>query len=89
VYGIVGRYYRPLGIPAERPRTTPVNYLAAATFVPIRLAGAPLLMSLLSCLGTSGLSKVVSRSVTRADLQTAAGSCAPPVPQEGPEGQEC
>lgn len=86
VYGIIGRYYWHLGIPAERHRMTPVNYLAAAIFVPICLAGVPLFMSLLSYFGTSGLSKVVAWSMTRADLRAAAASCASPVPQEEPEG---
>jgi hypothetical protein len=86
VYGIVGRYYRHLGDPAERRRMTPGNYLAAVTFVPICLAGVPLFMSLLSYLGTSGLSRVVARSMTRADLLASAASCVPPVPQEEPEG---
>lgn len=68
---------------------TPVNYLAAATFVPICLAGAPLLMSLLSYFGTSGLSKVVSLSLRRSDLRTAAGSWTPPTRQgETQESQE-
>ncbi len=86
VYGMVGRYYRHLGIPAERRRMTPVNYLAAAAFVPISLAGVPLFMSLLSYFGTSGLSKVVSRSMRSADLRTVAEPCAPSAPQEEPEG---
>ncbi len=81
VYGIVGQYYRHLGIPEERRQMTPINYLAAATFVPICLAGVPLLMSLLSYFGTSGLSKVVSRSLTPSDPRTAVRSCVPPTPQ--------
>jgi predicted metal-dependent phosphoesterase TrpH len=86
VYGVVGRYYRQLGVREGRRHMMPANYLAAAAFAPICLAGAPLFMSLLSYLGTSGLSKVVARSMTRADLRAAAGSCAPAVPQEEPEG---
>jgi len=82
-YGIVGRYYRQLGSPEGRHHLTPMNYLAAATFVPICLAGAPLLVSLLSYFGTSGLSKVVCRSLRRSNLRTAAGSWAPPTHQEG------
>jgi len=86
VYGVVGRYYRHLGIPAERRRMTPVNYLAAAAFVPICLAGVPLFISLMSYLATSGLSRAVSRSMTHADLPSTAGACARPTPQEEPEG---
>jgi hypothetical protein len=71
-YEIVGRYYRRLGFPEGRRHMTPVNYLAAAAFVPICLAGAPLFMSLLSYFGTSGLSRLVSRSLSRSDLRTAA-----------------
>jgi hypothetical protein len=70
-YEIVGRYYRQLGVPEGRRHMTPVNYLAAAAFVPTCLAGAPLFMSLLSCFGTSGLSRLVSRSLSRSDLRTA------------------
>ena len=81
-YGIVGRYYRHLGIREGGRHATPVNYLAAASFVPICLAGGPLLMSLLNYFGTSGLSKVVSRSLRRSDVRTAMESCAAPTPQE-------
>lgn len=89
VYGIVGRYYRHLAIPEERRRMTPVNYLAAATFMPICVAGAPLLLSLLSYLGTSGLSRMVCRSLRRSDLRTGAGSRAHSARQEkGRERQE-
>ena len=86
VYGIVGRYYRHLGIPAERRCMTTVNYLAAAAFVPICLVGAPCFISLLSYLGTSRLSRMVTRSMMGAELRTAAGSCLQPAPQEVPEG---
>ena len=58
---------------------TPANYLAAATFVPISLAGIPLVMSLLSYYGTSGLSKLLCRSLKRSELRIAAGSGPPPV----------
>lgn len=71
-YEIVGRYYRQLGLPEGRRHMTPVSYLAAAAFVPICLLGAPLFMSLLSYFGTSGLSRLVSRSLSRSDLRTAA-----------------
>ena len=84
-YGVVGRYYRHLGISAVRRRMTPVTYLAAAAFVPICLAGAPFFISLLSYLGTSRVSRVVSRSMRGPDLRTAVRSCAPHVPQEEPE----
>jgi len=89
VYGIVGRYYRQLGIPEGRRDMTPVNYLAAATFVPVCLAGIPLFMSLLSYFGTSGVSRLVCRSLRRSDFRTAAGSWAAPTHREEPqEGQE-
>lgn len=86
VYGIVGQYYRRLGMPEARRTMTAGNYLAAATFVPICLSGMPLFMSLLSYFGTSGLSKVVSRSLLRADFGVAAASYARATPQEEPEG---
>jgi hypothetical protein len=85
VYGIVGQYYRHLGVPEERRRMTPVNYLAAATFLPISLAGVPLFMSLLSYFGTTGLSKVVSWSLTRSDLPTATPAGVAPGALEKPE----
>jgi len=80
VYGTVGQYYRHLGMPEGRRQMTPMNYVAAATFVPISLAGIPLLMSLLSWFGTSALSRLVCRSMRRSGLRIAAGST--------PEGQE-
>jgi predicted metal-dependent phosphoesterase TrpH len=89
VYGIVGQYYRHLGTPQVRRQMTPMNYLAAATFAPISVAGIPLLMSLLSWFGTSGLSRLVCRSLRRSELRIAAGSWTPPSRQvetlEGPE----
>ena len=85
-YGIVGQYYRQLGTPEGRRYMTPVNYLAAASFVPICIAGAPLFMSLLSYFGTCGLSKMVCRSLRRSHLRTAAGSWTSPTRQE--ENQE-
>lgn len=78
VYGIVGRYYRHLGTPEGRRDMTPANYLAAATFVPVSLAGVPLVMSLLSYFGTSGLSRLLCRSLKRSELRIAAGSGIPP-----------
>ena len=86
VYGLIGQYYGHLGTPEDRRRMTPYNYLAAATFVPICLVGVPLFMSLLSYLGTSGLSRVVERSMTRAAARYPSESCAVPVPHEEPEG---
>ena len=38
-YGIVGRYYQHLGNPEGRRDMTPFNYLAAAAFVPLCIAG--------------------------------------------------
>jgi predicted metal-dependent phosphoesterase TrpH len=89
VYGIVGQYYRHLGIPEGRRQMTPMNYLAAATFVPISLAGVPLAMSLLSWFGTSGLSRLVRRSMRRSEQRIASGSWDPSSRQmETPQGQE-
>jgi predicted metal-dependent phosphoesterase TrpH len=80
-YEIVGTYYRRLGSRQRRPLTA-VNYLAAAGFVPICLAGVPLGMCLLSYVGTSGLSRIVSRSLQRAAAGAAMESSAVPVRQE-------
>jgi hypothetical protein len=63
---------------------TPANYLAAASFVPVSLAGVPLLMSLLSYFGTSGLSKLLCRSLKRSELLIAAESGVPPVLERRP-----
>jgi hypothetical protein len=67
VYSIVGRYYGSLGTAEGRRNMRPANYAAAAGFVPICLAGVPLFMNLLSYYGTSGLSRVVQRSLARSD----------------------
>jgi hypothetical protein len=85
VYGLIGQYYGHLGTPEDRRRMTAYNYLAAATFVPACLGGVPLFMSLLSYLGTSGVSRVVEWSMTHAAVPDTSGSCAVPVPQEEPE----
>jgi predicted metal-dependent phosphoesterase TrpH len=85
VYGLIGQYYGHLGTPEDRRRMTPYNYLVAAGFVPVCLAGVPLFMSLLSYLGTSALSRVVERSMTRADVPYPL-PYATPVSQEEPEG---
>ena len=84
-YGIVGRYYRHLGDPDGRRDMTPFNYLAAAAFVPLCLAGAPLAVLMASYFGTSGISRVVSRSLTRPELPIASGACAARAAQEQPE----
>jgi predicted metal-dependent phosphoesterase TrpH len=81
-YGIVGRYYRHLGRRSTAQQMTSLNYLAAAGFVPICLAGGPLLICLLSYLGTSSLSRVVSRNLKRADLPAAMESFAAPTPPQ-------
>jgi len=85
VYGIVGRYYGQIGTPEGRRGMTSHNYLAAAGFVPICLAGAPLLMNLLSYFGTSGLSRLVHRSLGRTD-RTSAARLATPILGDEPEG---
>jgi predicted metal-dependent phosphoesterase TrpH len=81
-YGIVGSYYRHLGSREGMRRMTPMNYLTAAGFVPICLAGAPLGICLLSYLGTSGFARIVSRSLRRADSRAPIESCAAPASQE-------
>ena len=73
-YEIVGRYYRTLGTPEGRHDMTTFNFLAATTFVPLCLAGAPLAVVLASYFGTAGVSRVVSRSLTRSDLPIAVKS---------------
>lgn len=84
-YGIVGRYYRHLGAPEGRRDMTPFTYLAAATFIPVCLLGAPLAVLLTSYLGTSGISRVVSRSLMRSDLAITSGATSAG-PREEPEG---
>jgi hypothetical protein len=59
--------------------------LAAATFVPACIGGVPLFMSLLSYLGTSGLSRVVEWSMTHASVPVPGAPGVVPVPQEEPE----
>ena len=86
VYGLIGRYYGHLGTPEDRRRMTPYNYLVAAGFVPVCLVGVPLFMSLLSYLGTSALSRVVERSMTRGDVPYPLPPYAAPLSQEEPEG---
>ena len=84
-YGIVGRYYQHLGAPEGRRDMTPFNYIAAATFVPICLAGAPLAVLMASYFGTSGISKVVSRSLARSELPSASRPRTARAAQEQPE----
>ncbi|HZI93767.1 MAG TPA: hypothetical protein VFE84_05960 [Patescibacteria group bacterium] len=79
-YAIVGRYYQSLGGTEGRRDMKAFNYLAAATFLPICLAGAPLAVLVANYVETSGISKVVSRSMARSELPMAA-------PHEEPEGQ--
>jgi hypothetical protein len=75
-YGIVGRYYQHLGNPEGRRDMTPFNYLAAAAFVPLCIAGAPLAVLMASWFVTSGISRMVSRGLTRAELPIASRTCA-------------
>jgi predicted metal-dependent phosphoesterase TrpH len=84
-YGIVGRYYQHLGDPAGRRDMTPFNYLAAAAFVPLCITGAPLAVLVANYLGTSGISRVVSRGMTRSELPIASSAWAAPAAQEQPE----
>ena len=66
VYGIVGNYYRHLASPEGRRGMRSANYLAAAGFMPLCVAGVPLLMNLVNYLGTSGISLAVRRRLERA-----------------------
>jgi len=68
-YGIVGRYYQHLGDPEGRRGMTPFNYAAAAAFVPLCIAGAPLAVLMANYFGTSGISRMVSRDLTRSELE--------------------
>lgn len=79
-YSIVGQYYKSLGASEGRRDMKAFNYLAAATFLPICLAGAPLAVLLANYVETSGISKLVTRSMRRSEIAVAA-------PQEEPEGQ--
>jgi hypothetical protein len=72
VYGLVGQYYRHFADPRERRGMTPGNYVAAAAFVPVCLAGVPLGMSLLSYFGTSALSRILRHSLRRSEAPGAA-----------------
>jgi predicted metal-dependent phosphoesterase TrpH len=84
-YGIVGRYYRHLGDPRGRSDMTPFNYLAAAAFVPVCIAGAPLAVLMANYFGTSGISRVVLRGLTRPELPIAATACVARAAQQQPE----
>jgi len=84
-YGIVGRYYQHLGDPETRRDMTAVNYLAAAAFVPLCMAGAPLAVLMANYLGTSGISRVVSRGLTRSELPVVVSSSAARTAQAQPE----
>jgi len=65
---------------------TPLNYLAAPTFVPICLAGAPLEVVVASYFGTSSMSRAVSRNLRRSELLIASRSCTARAVQGEPEG---
>ena len=84
-YGIVGRYYRHLGEPEGRRGMTPFNYIAAAAFAPLCIAGAPLAVLLANYFGTSGISRIVSRGLTRSEQPIAASASAAHSAQAQPE----
>lgn len=84
-YGIVGRYYQHLGEPEGRKDMTAFNYLAAAAFAPLCVAGAPLAVLLASYFGTSGISRVVSRDLARSALPITASSSSASVARALPE----
>jgi hypothetical protein len=79
-YGIVGRYYRHLGDPRGRSDMTFFNYLAAAAFVPVCIAGTPLAVLLANYFGTSGISRVVLRGLARPELPEQRPEDSPRVP---------
>jgi predicted metal-dependent phosphoesterase TrpH len=67
VYAIVGRYYRHLGTDEGRRGMGPLNYAAAAGFVPVCATGWPFLLSLGNHLRTLGVSGMVHRSLSCAE----------------------
>ncbi len=66
IYGIVGRYYGRLAGPGGRDGMSAANLAAAAGFVPICLAGVPLLMPALTWVQTTAVSALAHHSMKRA-----------------------
>lgn len=83
VYEMVGSYYAHLARPAVRGEMSGVNLAAAAGFVPICLAGVPLIMPALTWAGTSMVSALTHRSMRRAARSAAAPDGTPALPSGG------
>jgi hypothetical protein len=66
VYGAVGNYYRHLAGPGGREGMGAINLAAAADFVPVCIAGVPLLAPAICWANTSAVSALVHRSVRQA-----------------------
>ena len=66
VYAAVGNYYRRLAGPGGRDGMGAINLAAAAGFVPVCIAGVPLLTPAICWANTSAVSALVHRSVRRA-----------------------
>jgi predicted metal-dependent phosphoesterase TrpH len=77
VHAIIGRYYLRLATPEGRRAMEPLNYAAAAGFVPVCATGWPLLLSVGNHLRTLGVSGLVHRSLRRAGRAQPAGLWAP------------
>jgi len=72
VYAIIGRYYLNLDTPLGRDGMTPVNYAAAAGFIPVCASGVPLLLNLANHVATVSASGMVGWSLDRAERREAA-----------------
>jgi len=86
VYRIIGQYYQHLPTPTGREGMKPVNYAAAAGFIPICIAGVPFALNALNYYGTSGIGEIVHRSLLRAARPRDLKAWAPPHLAEESEG---
>jgi predicted metal-dependent phosphoesterase TrpH len=86
VYSIIGQYYRWMPTSDGRRGMKPVNYAAAAGFIPICVLGVPLALNLLNYFGTSGIGEIVHRSLLRAERPVDLTAWAPPEMIEENEG---